>query len=297
MKKKFSLAGVLVFFLASFLPADTERPLVLISPLAIEGLSADEGRIIENLIYSYINNLGEAFIPPESSDNFTADLQDRWIPDYIFSGTITQNEDGFILAIEIGGTATGERASFSSVYKTTGDLVLNVRSMVESAFAGRIPSTVSGPDADETEGTAYPSAETGGEPLAEENIMGTWRGEPGIALIRLRRGGQGIAVFSSGAQMNLLYSIENNILTVVQNSPNTEGYYQRQGSSSLTIPYLVTRRLAGEAKPMRWELLLYENGTVLRGIKTVSVIRHDLERILEITHGTIQEVEWIRTGR
>jgi hypothetical protein len=131
----------------------------------------------------------------------------------------------------------------------------------------------------------------------EESIVGTWRGEPGIAMVRLRRGGQGIAVFSSGAQMNLLYSIEDNALTVVQDSPNTERYYQRQGASSVTLPYLVARRLADEAKPMRWELSLYEKGTVLKGLKTVSVIRYDLGRILEITHGTIEEVEWMRAGR
>lgn len=288
----------MIFFLASFLAADNEKPFVLVSPLVIEGLSADEARIIETLIYSYINNLGETLTPADSMRGIDVNPapRDGQTPDYTFSGSVTQNEDSLILTLEIGGIGTGERASFTSVYKTTGELVLNVRSIVESAFAGKAPATVSDSAASGAEGKVYP-VETTGEPVTEGNIMGTWRGEPGIALIRLRRGGQGIAVFSSGAQMNLLYTIENNVLTVVQNSSNTERYYYRQGPSPVTLPYLVAKRLADEAEPMRWELLLYENGTVLRGIKTASNIRYDLEKILEITHGTIQEVEWTRTGR
>jgi hypothetical protein len=249
--------------------------------LVIDGLSAEESRIIETLIYSYINNLGEVFIPPDL--DFPSDGR---IPDYTFSGKIIQTADGLVLTLEVSGLGTGEKASLTSVYKTTAELALNARSMVEAAFVGKSPPA----------GNAHPSERTG-EVLTEGNIIGTWRGEPGITVVRLRRGGRGLAVFSSGAQMNLLYSIENNALNVVQDSPNTEQYYQRQGNPSVRIPYLVARRLSEEAKPMRWELFLYENGTILRGIKTASVIHSDLEKILTVTHGTIQEVEWIRTSR
>lgn len=285
----------MILFLAPFLKAEDEKPFVLVSPLVIEGLSADEGRFIENLIHSYINNLGEILTPREPPEEigFTPE---RRIPDYTFSGSVTQNADSLILTLEIGETVRGDRVSVTSMYKTTGELVLNVRSVVESAFSGRTPSAVSAPAEDGT-GTPRPPGESAAENITEAAILGTWRGEPGIMMLRLRRGGQGIAVFSSGAQMNLLYTIENNILKVAQNSPNTERYYQRQGSSSAPLPYLAARRLAGEAEPMRWELLLYENGTVLRGAKTVSNARYDLENVLEIIHGTIQEVEWLRTGR
>jgi hypothetical protein len=296
MKKVF-LTGVLVFFSSLFLAADDEKPFVLVSPLEIEGLSADEARIIETLIYSYINNLGETLDAGDSPDEtgFNPAPRNGRTPDYTFSGSVAQTEDSLILTLEIGETGTGERASFTSVYKTTGELVLNVRSMVESAFAGKNPAA--GPLAERTEGNDYPAVEREGEPLTERSVTGTWRGEPGIALIRLRRGGQGVAVFSSGAQMNLFYSIENNVLNVAQNSPNTERYYYRQGSSPVTIPYLVAKRLADEAEPMRWELSLYEDGTVLRGIKTATGIGYDLGNLVEITHGTIYEVEWTRTGR
>jgi hypothetical protein len=295
MKKRSFLAGFFVFFLISFLAAQTGKLFVLVSPLVIEGLSADEARIVETLIYSYINNLGEMFILGESVDgiDFSSNFQDGRIPDYTFSGRITQSKDGLIMTLEVGGIGTEERASLTSSYKTTGELVLNARSMVEAAFFGRAPPIVSGPA---KEGRP-PGGSDEDERLTEEGVVGTWKGEPGIAIIRLRRGGQGIAVFSSSAQMNLLYSIENNTLYVVQNSPNTEGYYQRQGTSSKPLPYLVTKRLAEEAKPMRWELVLYDNGTVLRGIKKASVIHNELERKLEISHGAIQDVEWVRTGR
>ncbi|MDR2246961.1 MAG: hypothetical protein LBE17_09915 [Treponema sp.] len=285
------VAGALIFFHTPFSAADTEKRFVLVSPLVIDGLNAEESRIIENLIYSYINTLGDVFMLPGTANGVGSPpgFQGGRIPDYTFSGRITRNEDGLMLTLEVGESRTGERASLTSVYKTVAELALNARSRVEAAFVGRFPQ------AGEPAGGALLPERTG-EVLTEGSIIGTWKGEPGIAVVRLRRGGRGLAVFSSGAQMNLLYSIENNALQVVQDSPNTEQYYQRQGNRSAAIPYLVARRLAEEAKPMRWELFLYENGTVLRGIKTASVIHYDLERILQVTHGTIQEVEWIRSG-
>lgn len=302
MKKRFFLAGTLIFFLASGLTADNEKPFILISPLVIEGLSADESHIIETLIYSYINNLGETLLLPEGSNG--KPVLDSRVPDYTFSGRIIQNEDGLSLTLDIDWISSGERASFSSAYKTTAELALDARSVVETAFAEKAPSGEKAPSAvsklpvDETKETARPGEYSDKpEALTEERILGTWRGEPGIVIVRLRRAGQGLAVFSSGAQMNLRYSIENNTLKVVQDSPNTEQYYQFQDDSAGTLPYLVARRLAEEAKPMRWELFLYEKGTILRGLKTVSVIHYNLARMLEITHGTLVEANWVRTSR
>jgi hypothetical protein len=299
MKKRSFLMGLCIFFFSSFSVAQTGKPFVLVSPLVIEGLSVDEARIVETLIYSYINNLGEIFMSGESVEevDVSSNEQDGRIPDYTFSGSVTQTADGLLLTLEIGGVGTGERASLKSSYKTTGELALNARSMVEAVFVGRVPAIVSGSVGGGMKEGSPSERPDEGERLTEGGLVGAWKGEPGIAIIRLRRGGQGIAVFSSGAQMNLLYSIENNTLYVVQNSPNKEGYYQRQETSSKPLPYLVIKRLSEEAKPIRWELLLYDNGTVLRGIKKSSVIRNELEKRLEISHGTVQDVEWIRTGR
>jgi hypothetical protein len=126
------------------------------------------------------------------------------------------------------------------------------------------------------------------ERLTEADISGTWRGDEGIEMVRLQRGGRGIAIFSSGAQMNLTYSIENNILRVVQSSPNTERYYH-------PVPYEVARQLAERAEPMRWELLLYENGALLKGIKVATAVLYEGNTILELFPGSYREAEWNKT--
>jgi hypothetical protein len=296
MKKRLFIAGVLVFLLNVSLIADNERPVVLISSLVIKGLSAGETQLIENLIYSYANTLGEVLTPGEFSKDaeFVRFPLDAPVPDYTFSGTITPDEDGHILVIEIGRPGTGEKNSFTSIHKSTGELILRVRSIVESAFSGRNTAIVRAVNPGEPE--KGPAARTGGEPLSEERITGIWQGDPGIEIVRLQRGGQGIAVFSSGARMHLSYSIEHNTLKVIQDSPNTERYYQRLGTSPVTVPYTVARRLSQEAEPMRWEFFLEKNGTVLQGTKTATGVRYELETILEIIPGVVREVQWVRAG-
>jgi hypothetical protein len=288
MKKITFQVVILAVLLPAFLAAENEKPLVLFSPLIVEGISADEARFIESLIFSYINTLGEVLAPPEFFDGieYSRPSGDERIPDYTFSGRITQGEGSHVLSIEIGMPGTGETVSFTSVHRTTGELVLNVRSVVESAFTGRplMTSRAVNPDG------------VKGEPLTERTIAGIWRGEPGIEIVRLQQGGRGLAVFSSGGRMDLSYSIEQNTLKVVQDSPNTERYYQRLGDSPVTVPYGVAKRLTLEAEPMRWELLLRENGTVLRGIKTFTGARYELETVMEITPGMTGEVEWTRIG-
>jgi hypothetical protein len=289
MKKITFQVVILAVLLPAYLAAENEKPVVLFSPLIVEGISADEARFIESLIFSYINTLGEVFTPSDFFDNieYARPSGDERIPDYTFSGRITQGEDIHVLSIEIGMPGTGETASFTSVHRSTGELVLNVRAVVESAFTARPLMT----------GRAVNPDGVKGEPLREGTIAGIWRGEPGIEIVRLQQGGRGVAVFSSGGRMDLTYSIEQNTLKVVQNSPNTERYYQRLGDSPVTVPYEVAKRLTLEAEPMCWELLLRENGTVLQGVKTFTGARYEMETVVEILPGMTGEVEWTRIGR
>jgi hypothetical protein len=278
MGKKIFAAGFFILFHVS-LWAQAEKPLVQISPFVIEGLGSEEARIIETLIQSYITALGDVLSPSGSespAEPLNVNTRSLRIPDYTFSGSITLEQDSRILVLEIGRPRTGERNSFTSVHRTTGELVLKVRSMIESAFS-------EGAAGLETIRTAE------GELLSEGRIIGTWRGDKGIEMIRLQRGGRGAAIFSSGAQMDLSYSIENNTLKVVQNSPNTERYYH-------PVPFAVAKRLTGEAEPMRWELLLYEKGTVLRGIKVATGARYEGNTIIELLPGSARDAEWTRAG-
>jgi hypothetical protein len=126
--------------------------------------------------------------------------------------------------------------------------------------------------------------------LNEGGVLGTWRGEPGIEMIRLLQTGRGIAIFSSGASMVLAWTINNNILTVRQISPNSERFYH-------PLPFVVAQRLAAEAAPMVWELRLYENGNILRGSKTSTGIRYEGNAVIELIPNEIRSTEWIKSPR
>jgi hypothetical protein len=110
-----------------------------------------------------------------------------------------------------------------------------------------------------------------------------------VELVRLQRGGAGIAILSSGAQMALEYTIEDNTLKVTQRSPNTERFYH-------PLPYGVAKQLAAQAEPMRWELLLYEGGTSLRGIKTATAVRYERDTIIELLPASAREAEWVKAS-
>jgi hypothetical protein len=146
--------------------------------------------------------------------------------------------------------------------------------MVESVFTG---TPAAGPP-------------TGAARLTENGVIGTWRGDTGSELIRLRQRGRGVAFFSSGAQMDLIYTIEDNTLRVSQSSPNTERYYH-------PVPYAVARRLVTEAEPMRWELLLDEGGNILRGMKIATAVRYEGNTVLELLPGSARDAEWTRSSR
>jgi hypothetical protein len=265
------------------LKAEDNKPVIKLNPFFIEGIGIEESRFIESLIQSYLSDMGEVIdyldghLAPDSFRGTGDGILESWprIPDYTVTGAIHLDRDNRIFSLELYNTKTGETHSFTSIYKTTGDLALKARSILEAAFAARGPE-------EEKYQNAVP------ETMTENQIMGTWRGETGIEMIRLQRGGRGVAVFSSGIQMVLSYIIENNILRVWQISPNSERFYY-------PLPYDAARELSAGAEPMVWELSLYSRGTVLGGIKIATGIQLDGGRVVKLLPGgDIREVEWTR---
>jgi hypothetical protein len=283
MKRRLLFLTVVLWPL--FIGAEENKPVIGFMPFTIEGIGVEEARIIESLIYSYITGLGEVIqsfdtsvmmIPASNADAaYTTTAGMTRFPDYTLSGSINSDQDSLILAFEIRKTSTGQKVNYTSVQKTTGELVLNIKSLIEAAFS---------------EGTeqAVPR-EAVPELLTESGIVGTWRGDAGVELVRLQRDGAGMAILSSGAQMALEYTIENNTLKVSQRSPNTERFYH-------PLPYGVAKQLVPRAEPMKWEFSLYERGTVLRGIKTATAVRYEQDTIIELLPASTREAEWLKSS-
>jgi hypothetical protein len=244
-------------------------------PFTIEGLGREEARFVSALIQSYVTDIGDVVqyygITLEDPE---ADMSQT--PDFILSGsiTLTLDQDSLVLALKLTKNKTGETVYHSSAHRTTTDLILRVRSLVEAAFSTGFNGTF--------------QENIPREIITEARILGTWRGDAGVEIVRLQRGGTGIAILSSGAQMNLVYKIEDNTLKVTQVSPNTERFYH-------PIPFEIARKLRTRTEPWQYELFLYDDGTVLRGIKTSTAIRYEGNSIVELIPGSIRNAEWTRS--
>ncbi|MDR1862528.1 MAG: hypothetical protein LBQ67_01265 [Treponema sp.] len=283
--KKSLLSMALVFFFPFFLDAQEAKPIIRFSPFYTRDIGFEEVRFVESLIQSYLSDFGEVvnyFDDISGEPAQSGMFPDSWTraPDYVLTGSIYFEREFRVFTLEIHNTKTGETSRLTSSHKTASDMVLRARSLVEAAFGssgetGALPEE-GGPGEEEP------------DILTESAVAGTWRGEPGIEMIRLQQGGRGTAFFSSGARMNLSYTIENNTLKVRQDSPNTERYYY-------PLPYGAARQLSAEADPMTWELFLYAGGTHLRGFRRSAEAKIEENMLVELVPDTIRETEWIRT--
>jgi hypothetical protein len=264
----------LFLMLCSFrIGAEEAKPVIRFIPFTIEGLGQEEAQFILALIQSYVTDIGDVvYYYGVTLDDPETDMPQA--PDFTLSGSITVDQDSRVLALKIIKNETGETVYHTSVHKTTTDLTLRARSLVETAFSTGF------------DGTFHENIPR--EIITEAGILGTWRGDAGVEIVRLQRGGRGIAILSSGAQMNLVYGIEDNTLRVTQISPNTERFYH-------PMPFEIARELRFRAEPWQYELSLYNGGTVLRGVKTFTAVRYEGNRIVELIPGSIRNAEWTRS--
>ena len=282
MRQRRFILLLLLGVLFSGIEAQENKPLIQLNPFSIEGIGAEESRLIVSLVQSYLSDIGQLVNyapPPAQADTRRNPSMGTISPDsvdYTINGTIRLEPDGHMFMLEIMNTRTGEHYSVSSVYKSTGEMVLKTRSVLESAFSGGLEP--------EKKSAVQP------ERLSESLITGTWKGEPGIEIIRLLNGGRGLAVFSSGAQMALTYIIAENILKVWQISPNSERFYY-------PLPQHIAKQLALGAEPVTWELSLYQGGTILGGVKLSTAVRILNGQAVELLPGgDVREVTWTKSS-
>jgi hypothetical protein len=279
---------ILSFFLVSAFcfarsGADEFAPVIEFMPFVIEGLGPEEARFISALIQSYATSIGEASRRYDPSAEATqapdASAPAKGTsrkPDFILSGSVTVDQNSRILAFQVAKTETGEVIHHTSAHKTTTDLTLKIRSLVEAVFSAGINRAFAG--------------DLPPEFMTEGKILGIWRGDSGVEIVRLRRGGTGIAILSSGAQMNLTHRIEGNALRIFQASANTERFYH-------PLPLNIARTLSAHAEPWQYELFLYEDGAALRGTKTFTDVVYEDERVLELRPGAVRAAEWTKASR
>jgi TolB-like protein len=285
---------ILVVFFALFAPlvaplhAQDARLVVAVLPFQAVGVSAEETKTIENLVQSYVSELQEfRLIASADRDRIlreqefsaavseSARIGDLLSANFLLSGNLGAISDERVLTLQVVKVLTGEKRSVSLTNRNMSELALATRSLVLRALD----------KADETAST-----EAAKQEVLVEDIIGSWRGDKGIELVRIFRGSKAVAVFSSGVQMELSYRIEGADLSFLQTSPNSPRYYY-------PVPYTVAQELAKTAQPMEWRFRLYSGAAALRGTKLSTSVTYEKDRILEIAHDASRVAEWTKATR
>jgi hypothetical protein len=258
--------------LALSLPAEEGKTTVLARPLERENIGIDDASFIESLLYSYLAAMSDITVLLEE------DAADGRPVDYELFGSLSRDEQNDRITLHLKRRKTNDIVSHTSAHKNNADMALKLRSIVQTLF--REPAA----------GGANGAAPVGPEEMTPDAVAGLWRADNGIELVNFQRDGTGIAFFSSGERMSLKFTIEDNVLKVIQNSPNRERYYQG-------LPYELVRELTLTAQPLYFELQLFDNGAALRGKRIETTAAQEAGKKIRLSHNTERETEWKRNTR
>jgi hypothetical protein len=123
------------------------------------------------------------------------------------------------------------------------------------------------------------------------NLVGTWKGDKGLENVRLLPNGTGIAVLSGGGTMKVRITINADQILVVQDQPNDAAMYK-----SAFVSFDVAKKIAAQARPMRWVFTLSPDGLKLDGTKESVSISGDGSS-LKVDNTYQREATWVRISR
>jgi hypothetical protein len=274
---------ITIFLLIALtLGAEEKKTVILLHPLIWESGGGSEFTLIESLLSSYLSSMAGLFVihdPEElrekdgTDDPDGADTPDAI--DFELSGSINNDGVNNTITLNVKNIRTDEVTVYTSAHKNSSELVLRLRSIAQALFFEPAP-IAAGEDGD-----------IEAEPVTTENLAGLWRAANGIEMVNFQRDGSAIAFFSSGERMNLKYSIEDRLLKIIQNTPNRERYY-------FGLSYNIARELTRGAKPLRFELSLFDNGLILRGKQIETVGAESTDGSVTLMHDYERDVEWKR---
>jgi hypothetical protein len=207
-------------------------------------------------------------------------LGEESTPDYVLSGSIYLENDNHVLSLNLDSRDGSDNIKRTEQYKNVSEMALNMRSIIEAYFNKSASRSVSiAPRRNANMATGDPL------PLSVSLISGTWQGDNGIEIVRFSAGGKAVAYFSSGAAMDLKYTIENDTLTLIQQSPPNYRYYH-------PLPPVIAREVAKKAEPMHWTLFLYNGGRALSGTCMSTSADYDETGIKKIIYGNVKKTNW-----
>ena len=273
-----------------------------ISPFTASGVGTSESAMLERLIVSFIAEMkqyrivdahGQELALSETESALSLGVTTaQTLPltaDYIVTGAFGKLGEVFIVTLENTKVSSGERISVSDTALSISDIVLRSKSLTLSLF-GRTP------DKNIVQGatpiaSAAPNSETARENPLTSDLIGTWRGDKGLETVRIFSNNTGLAVLSGGGSLKLKILISGDTIEAVQDQDNNVSMY-RAGAVTLEM----ARRIASEARPMRWIFKLSENGQRLFGIKE-SVSISGSGSSMKIDNAYVRDASWVRLAR
>jgi hypothetical protein len=272
VKLRFVHKAILFLMLTASVSADEWKAVVLVHPLERENIEIEESSFIESLLYSYISGMSDIEVLLEE------DTQSENKADYELFGSLNNDGDSTIITLNVKNVTSGEITAYTSAHKSSSEMVLKLRSIVQTLFLEPAPSS------------GGSSAPAEAEAITLNTIVGLWRADSGIEMVNFQRDGTTIAFFSSGERMSLKFTIEDNVLKIIQNSPNRERYYQG-------LPFDTVRELTQKAQPLYFELQLFDNGLTLRGKRIETTAVSGSNGDIQLTHNVERATEWKRHTR
>ncbi|MCX7656758.1 hypothetical protein [Treponema sp. J25] len=272
-----------------FAQENASKPIMVILPFSAVTEYQEETKTLEKLIAAYVIQEGQftLALPGETgevpktqgesldSPSDRSQLESLFSAQYIITGSVGKLGNKVILTLERIKLSDGQKITVSGRYATFEELLSHLSPLLEQLVW--------------IEKKASPSGSETKEPITEELLIGSWWGDRGIEMVRLFSGGKGQAILTSGAKMELSYSIQPQGVKIWQSSPNQDRFYH-------PVPYKVAQQLVDIARPMEWEFTIYEGGK-LKGIKRATAVRYEGETIIEVIHGSVREAEWTKIGR
>ena len=316
---------MMITVLAVSISAQSRQGLVRISPFSGTGIPASELATLERLVashvvelrlYRVIDDAGREMALGETEIALSLGYQSNpLIPlaaDIILSGHLGRIGDLYILTLENTRVSSGEKISVSDTGFSINDVVLRTRSLTRNLF-GRPDDMTSSQTGGMTQVSNQGSfqlpeakpAEVGSPDtlplvapdtsfvpsLTISHIAGTWRGDRGLETVRLFPNGTGMAVLSGGGTMKLSLTINGDSVLISQDQANDATMYR-----SPNISFDLATRIAGLARPMKWNFRLSVNGQILEGMKE-SILVSGTSTALKVDNDYVREASWSRISR
>lgn len=223
--------------------------------------------------------------------------------DFILGGAIGKIGDLYIFTLENTKVSSGEKLSVSDTAHSISDIVLRARSLTRSLFgkletapAGGTPVISQSPLPDGLAVGAAADASPVAQPPAFKSptpaiLAGSWKGDKGLETVRLFPNGAGLAVLSGGGTLKIRVSTSGDTIYIDQDQPNDVALYR---AASVTLE--MARRIAAQARPMRWTFTLTPDGSTLIG-KKASVSISGNGTLLTVDNAYEREASWTRISR